>query len=244
MPRSAPSGSGRESSRRPAAPRPSCATCATRSSPGGCALPATPPRIRSRRSSSAWSRAARPPAFETDATTASCARSSPSGATRRRSTAAPRGSSSASTRRTRATCRGLIRDEVLTAAAAAPSGRRAEHPRLALTAGRAGCADGARPRRPRCLAGGLEARRPRRRRRRGARVRPGLARAGAVALDGDVRWGGWVPNRSVPGCGFGAGARAIVWQAAARRFRICSWMRRFPVRSARPGRSSCAVTTS
>ena len=200
-PRSAPSGSApsRRGARR--APRPSCATCATRSSPAGCGRPATPPPTRSRRSSIR---------LVSSGTT--------TGIRVRRDDGVVRPLLTVWRDETEAYCRaeGL---EFRVDSSNADTQPRA-HPRrdrsrscgslhpaaernilaLARAAGRAGRAGRARARRPRRLAGGLEARRPRGRRRGRARVRPGLARAGAGrASTATVRWGGWVLASQRPG---------------------------------------------
>ena len=98
----------------PAAPRPSCASCATRSRPTGSAPPATRPPTRSRPSSTGSSRAAAPAAGSSrGARTASCGRCSGSGARRPRRTAPRSASRTARDSSNADTKRGLIRARIL-----------------------------------------------------------------------------------------------------------------------------------
>ena len=188
--------------------RPSFATSATRSPPTGCARPATPPPTRSRRSSTASSRAGARPASACAATTASSGRSLPlargdRGLLPRGGPALPR----------RLLQRGHEarphprRDPA--APAPAPPGRRAQPPARARGAA-IGCRGRSSGRWPSCSPPG--------------RARSGSTSAAAgwrcastssvwlerapVPLDRPVRWGGWRSSRRARACSFAAGAPA------------------------------------
>ena len=146
-----------------------------------CAPPATRPRTRSRRCSTASCRAARREGSERGARTASCGRSFRSGARRRRRTAATEGSRGGSTRRTPRRSAGLIRERILPLLEELEPRARANL--LALGAERAAAPATARgvARRAALVAGRHALGRPRRRDPRRARIRHAPARGhGAV----------------------------------------------------------------
>ena len=167
------------------------------------------------------------------ARTASSARSSPSGARRRRRTAASSGSRSVSTRRTRDTKRGLVRDEILPLLRRLHPG--AERNLLALAE--------ERPRLPRALERTLVELLSSTAGTKSADLGGGIRAVrdyDELRLEGSVRVRTLAPrDRPARASSCARAARAIVSRAGARRCRISSWTRRCPARSATPGRSSC-----